>query len=257
MRIVIGVVLTLASLAGLLGGLGTASADASLYDALESMTSKYPFAQLVPGSGDQADRFLYADIQTHVHVFQIKDGRLEVDWETTNLGGPVTSLFVKDVYADGNPKLVVATGNGRIMFYEMSNYDLEWENHQDRYESVEYMIAENLDDDPQDELVILADDLMTIYDALNKTIEWQSQDEFSARQMITGNVDEDDQLEIILNTGMIVDSRFYNVEFEADKAFGERISLLDINGDGIPEIIGENLDFTLSVFDVYAEREIW
>ena len=66
-----------------------------------------------------------------------------------------------------------------------------------------------------------------------------------------------DQLEIIMNTGVILDSRFYNVEFQSDEVFGDRIFLLDINDDGIPEIVGEFLDFNIRVFDVYSEREIW
>ena len=67
----------------------------------------------------------------------------------------------------------------------------------------------------------------------------------------------DDQLEIILNTGFIIDSRFYNIEFQTEDVFGDRILLMDINGDGIPEIIGEFVDYNLRIFDVYAEREIW
>ena len=74
---------------------------------------------------------------------------------------------------------------------------------------------------------------------------------------LSANMDNDPQLEIILNTGIIIDSKFYNVEFEWDRSFGARIELFDINGDGIPEIWGENPDFTLRVFDRYAERDIW
>jgi hypothetical protein len=70
-------------------------------------------------------------------------------------------------------------------------------------------------------------------------------------------VDDDEQLEIIINTGFIIDSRFYNVEFESDTPFGDRISLLDINNDGFPEVIGETPDFTIRVYDIYAQRELW
>jgi hypothetical protein len=60
-----------------------------------------------------------------------------------------------------------------------------------------------------------------------------------------------------MNTGIILDSRFYTVEFQSEVVFGDRIFLLDINDDGIPEIVGESLDFNLRIFDVYAEREVW
>jgi hypothetical protein len=224
---------------------------------LDQLTLKFPFAVQVGTPGSDNHRFLYADFQTHVHVYRIRDGEMELDWETTNLGSRVTSLFVADLYADGKPKLAVSTAGGRIVFYEMSDYSQAWENLQDPFDRVHYMVAYNVDDDPQLELVFIADNRLHIYDSLNKNFEWQSQSEFDARQIVIGNVDDDEQPEIILNTGAIIDSRFYNIEFQADNAFGDRISLLDINGDGVPEIFGELLDFNLKVFDIYAEREVW
>ncbi len=119
------------------------------------------------------------------------------------------------------------------------------------------MVAANIDRDPQDELIFIADSYLHIYDGLSRSTEWQSQREFSAREIVLGNVDDDDQLEIILNTGIIFDTRFYNVEFEAEISFGEKISLMDVNGDQIPEVIGETADFTIRIFDIYAEREFW
>lgn len=224
---------------------------------LEEITLKFPFALQVGTPGSDDHKFLYADYQTHVHVYRIEDGQLELDWETTNLGSRVTSLLVSDLYADGRKKLAVSTAGGRIVFYEMDDYSQAWENLQDPFDRVQYMVAYNLDDDPQQELVFIADNRLHIYDSLNKNFEWQSQSEFEAGQIVIGNVDDDEQPEIILNTGVIIDSRFYNIEFQADNAFGDRISLLDINGDGVPEIFGELLDFNLKVFDIYAERDVW
>jgi len=47
------------------------------------------------------------------------------------------------------------------------------------------------------------------------------------------------------------------VEYEFEEGFGDRVKLLDINGDDIPEILGETTDFTVRIYDVYAEREQW
>jgi hypothetical protein len=224
---------------------------------LDEITKKFPFAIQVGTPGGDDHRFLYADYQTHVHVYRVKNSRLELEWETTNLGSRVTSMFVADLYADGHPKLAVSTAAGRIVFYEMSDFSQAWENLQDPFDRVQYMVSSNLDDDPQHELVFIGDNILCIYDSLNKNFEWQSQQEFDANQILIANVDDDSQPEIILNTGAIIDSRFYNIEFQADNTFGDRISLLDINGDGIPEIFGEMLDFNLKVFDIYAERDVW
>jgi hypothetical protein len=241
----------------LLAPASSAGAGSIDVKALEQLTLRFPFAIQVGTPGSDDHRFLYADFQTHVHVYRVEEGELVLDWETTNLGSRVTSMFVTDLYADGKRKLAVSTAGGRILFYEMSDYSQAWENLQDPFDRIHYMVAHNLDDDPQQELVFIADNRMHIYDSLNKNFEWQSQSEFEANQIIISNVDDDDQPEIILNTGTIIDSRFYSIEFQADNSFGDRISLLDINGDGFPEIFGELLDFNLKVFDIYAEREVW
>jgi hypothetical protein len=224
---------------------------------METITKMFPFAIQVGTPGSEKHRFLYADFQTHIHVYKVKDDGLELDWETTNLGSRVSSMFVADLYADGDAKLAVSTSAGRIILYTMDGYDQEWENLQDPFDNIHYMVSHNLDDDPQQELVFIGDGKLHIYDSLNKNFEWSSQTDFDAQQIVIANVDDDDQPEIILNTGAIVDSRFYTIEFQADNAFGDRMSLLDITGDGVPEIFGELSDFSLKIFDIYAEREIW
>ena len=225
---------------------------------LDAITKQFPFAIQTGTPGGSDHRFIYADYQTHVHVMKVKNGRLEHEWETTNLGSRVTSMFVTDLYADGKQKLAVSTAGGRIVFYELSDFSLAWGESAGSLRSRALHGGEPTSTTiAQQELVFIADKILSIYDSLNKNFEWQSTSEFDAQQIVVANVDDDDQPEIILNTGVIVDSRFYNIEFQADNVFGNRISLLDINGDGVPEIFGELLDFNLKVFDIYAEREIW
>jgi hypothetical protein len=166
-------------------------------------------------------------------------------------------MFVTELYGDGRPMLVITNLGGRILVYDMDGYDLEWENLQDPFETIQYMTSANIDIDPQEEMVFVAADQLIIYDSLNRTFEWVSQQKVMAQHIKLANMDDDPQLEIILNTGIIFDSKFYNIEFEADRPFGERITLFDINGDGIPEIWGQREDWIIRVFDRYAEREVW
>lgn len=226
-------------------------------EALRAVTDRFLFAMEIGTPGTAGHRFLYSDNLNHIHVYAIKDGELDMAWETTNLGSRTSSMFVTDLYAEGRDKLVVSTVGGRVVIYDMDSYDLEWENLQDRFSTVTYMTHANLDDDKQEEVVILADKLLYIYDSINKNVQWVSTQEFTARQIVIGNIDDDPQLEIIFNTGRIIDSRFYNIQLESDTPFGDRISLVDINQDGYPEIFGEYSDFTLRVYDVWNEREIW
>ncbi|HER19794.1 MAG TPA: hypothetical protein ENO14_01975, partial [Chromatiales bacterium] len=95
---------------------GAVRAEQLKLSKLDEITKKFPFAIQVGTPGGDDHRFLYADYQTHVHVYRVKNSRLELEWETTNLGSRVTSMFVADLYADGNPKLAVSTAAGRIVF---------------------------------------------------------------------------------------------------------------------------------------------
>ena len=106
-------------------------------------------------------------------------------------------------------------------------------------------------------MLILADRILYIYDGFNRNIQWISDTKFEAQMFLIGNVDDDPQYEIILNTGRVLDTRFYNIEFEAGTRFGDRITLFDLNMDGYPDVFGENADFSIRVYDIWAQRELW
>jgi hypothetical protein len=226
-------------------------------EALDALTGNFDFVIQYGSLEEGKLRLLYADNSNHIHVYRYEDGRFDLDWEQTNLGTRITSMFIAEVFGDGRPMLVLSTLGGRILVYDVDGYDLEWENLQDPFDMIQYMVSENIDNDPQHELILVAVDQLVIYDSLNRTFEWVSQTKVSAKQIKLANMDDDPQLEIILNTGIIFDSKFYNIEFEADRPFGDRVMLFDLNGDGIPEIWGEHGDWIVRVFDRYAERAIW
>ncbi|MDH3197552.1 MAG: hypothetical protein OEO21_04855 [Candidatus Krumholzibacteria bacterium] len=225
--------------------------------AMKLLTERYPMAIQVGTPGAEGHRFVYTNSAARLHVHRVKDGKLVKDWETSDLGSRAASMFVTDLYGDGVLKLVVGTIRGRVLIYDFDSYSLEWENLQYRYAALEYLLPANLDNDPQQEIIVIADKIMAIFDGLNKNIQWLSDTQYTARHVIVGNVDDDPQLEIILNTGRVVDSRFYTIEYEADQVFGDRISLFDVTGDGYPEVFGENIDFSIKVFDIWAQRELW
>jgi hypothetical protein len=225
--------------------------------AMKLITERYPMAIQVGTPGTEGFRFVYTNSAARLHAYRVKNGKLTADWETTDLGSRAAAMFVTDLYGDGALKLVVGTIRGRVLIYDFDSYSLEWENLQNRYAALDYLCPANLDNDPQQEIIVVADKVMAIFDGLNKNIQWLSDTGYSAKQVIVGNVDDDPQLEIILNTGRVVDSRFYTIEFEADQPFGDRISLFDITGDGYPDVFGEYADFSIKVFDIWAGRELW
>jgi hypothetical protein len=226
-------------------------------EALSSVACRY-FMSVESGTPGTPDyRFIYSDRANHIHVYETDKGSMKMAWESTTLGSRATSLFVTDLYGDGDRKLLISTIAGRVLIYKLDKYELEWENLQQRYTRIDFMASANLDGDRQEEVVILADDHLYIFDGYNRNVEWSSTTNMIATYLVIGNVDDDPQLEIVLNSGIIVDSRFYNIQFQTDQGFGDRLSLLDVTNDGFPEVIGEFGDRTLRVFDVWRGREVW
>ena len=208
-----------------------------------------------PGQDDY--RFIYSDRSGHIHVYAMDGKQLKMTWEVTTLGSRATAIIVTDLYGDGKLKLVVSSIAGRVLIYDLATYELDWENQQLRYVRIDHMAAAQLDGDRQQEVVILADDKLYIFDGYNRNVQWSSTTNMIANFVVVGNVDDDPQQEIVLNSGIIVDSRFFNIQFQTDQIFGDRLALADLTGDGFPEVIGEFADRSLRVFDVWRGREVW
>ena len=225
---------------------------------VQETLSRFPFAMVVPlTGGDNAWGVIYANTYGNIHVLRYTERGWTLEWKLTNLGAKIAKFMMDDIEGDGVFELIVATVNGQILIYSMEDYSVEWENLESRFEKITTMAAADIDNDPQLEFIIMADEHIHILDGMNKSRQWVSPGMFVASEILVDNVDKDEQLEIILNTGKIIDSRFFNVELEWDKPFGDRILTGDINNDGFPEIIGEFSDYSIRIFDVYAEREVW
>jgi hypothetical protein len=59
----------------------------------------------------------------------------------------------------------------------------------------------------------------------------------------------------VLNEGYIFDARYHDLEWQSPDSFGQRMGLLDIDDDGILEVIGEFRDRFIRIFDIDLRRE--
>ena len=80
---------------------------------LEQINHRFPFTIMVAGGGEKPDLFIYANVNQNIHIYRLETGQLKLEWQTSNLGSPVTSLLVRDLYKDGQPELVFCTRVGR------------------------------------------------------------------------------------------------------------------------------------------------
>lgn len=225
--------------------------------AMEELASRFMFAQIVPLDTAGAWGIMYGDSYGKLHLLRATPQGWKLEWEMTSLGSKIRKFFVRDLDGNGAPEIIIASVSGRILVYTMGDYQNIWENLEDNFTSLQAIDVANVDSDPQLEFVYLADNRLYIVDGITKSRQWVSQRTFDATELIVGNCDVDPQMEIILNSGIILDTRFYNVEITWPKPFGERLALCDLTSDGIPDIVGEFPDYSLRVFDVYARRELW
>jgi hypothetical protein len=250
---------TIVTLALVLTACARYEAKAQAPDAFHAAKTfcRFRFAKIIPLDGGNAWGLLYADNFFKMQLFRATEKGFKLEWKNASIGAPVVDFFYTDVEADGRFEIVVATINGRVMIYDAEEYQNVWENLAERFTTISAAAIENIDNDPQMEMVFIANEQLFIYDGLSKSRQWVSTRPFQAREIVIANVDKDDQLEIILNTGVIIDARFLNVQTEWDKHFGDRIEVFDMNNDGYPEIVGELSDYSLRIFDAYTEREVW
>lgn len=224
---------------------------------LQGTSSKFAFAKMIPLDSKGGEGLVYADVYGKLHILRATPKGWKLEWELTNLGSKILRYFVRDLEGDGVQEIVIATMDGRILVYAMGTYQNVWENLEDNFTLIQAIDVANVDDDPQLEFIFIADGRINIVDGVSKSKQVVSQRTFDATEIIVSNIDKDPQVEVILNSGLVLDSRFYNVEVAWDKPFGDRIALLDVNNDGMPEIIGEFADYSLRIFDAYARREVW
>jgi hypothetical protein len=224
---------------------------------LQDAFGRFPFAKVIPLDNGNAWGLIYADVYGKIYLKRATNRGWKREFEITNLGAKVKKFDILDVEQDGILELVIATMAGQILIYRLDDYTNTWENLEDNFTSIEAFDIANVDQDPQVEFIVLANGTLIIIDSIDKSRQWISERKFEATELIVANVDKDDQKEIILNTGIVIDSKFYIIDLEWDKSFGERISTFDINNDGIPEVIGEFADYSLRIFDVYSQREVW
>ena len=205
---------------------------------------------------DDIQRIVYGDANGRVHVLEGDGTRFAEVWVSEYLEGAVAGLFVTDVNDDELEEVVVFTDRGRIYYIDSRDYRTIWSNPPGEYERITCQGVYDTDDDPQPELLFCADGYLIVYDGRDQYEQWRSdQSNLTSRQLLIGDVDGDGEKEIVLNDGYVFDARFFDLEWQSPEPFGERLGLLDMDEDGILELIGEFQGRYLRVFDVDLRRE--
>ncbi len=178
-------------------------------------------------------------------------------WKSNQLSGIPDEVMVADLDGDQLEDVIICRTNaGKVYVWSMENYTLLWESLPSEYQNIACFTTMNMDDDQANELVLLADNKIVYIDGETFNKEWTSLNDFSATMIRCGDVDGDGRVEIVLNTGKVLDSVTGGVEWE-EETFFTSIELLDIDGDGMPEVLTESgINGPVKVYDMDYGNEV-
>jgi hypothetical protein len=214
-------------------------------------------AKFEPIHGEEGMFFAIGERFGTVQVAKVSGQGVTRVWKSIQLSGVPDEVITSDLDGDGlEDAILCRTSNGKVYAWSMDGYGLLWESLPGDYKVVSCFTTANMDDDPANEIVLVADNRLVYIDGVNFTRNFTSINEFAATQVRCGDVDGDGRVEVVLNTGQVVDSVSGDVKWEDEPFFG-KIELLDIDGDGMPEILTENPgNGPLKVFDADYRSEI-
>jgi len=112
----------------------------------------------IVGTGDEAPRIVYGDRHGAVYVLEMQEGRFREVWRSPPLRSEIAEVFVLDIDVDDALEIVAYTHAGDIAFYRARDFHEIWRSTDDEFASVSAMVIENIDDDPQLELVFCGED---------------------------------------------------------------------------------------------------
>ena len=214
-------------------------------------------AQFEPLHGETGMMLAVGDRFGTVQVIRMTGQGAEWIWKSNQLSGVPLQVLAADLSGDGlDDSLLCLTNSGKVYVWAIDGFTQVWESLTGEYQQIACFSTGNLDEDPATEIAMIADGRLVQVDGVNFTKDFTGINEYAATMIRCGDVDGDGRNEIVLNTGQVIDPFTGNVEWE-DETFYSRIELLDIDGDGLLEILTENEGAgPLKVFDVDRRSEV-
>jgi len=214
-------------------------------------------AMFEPIHGETGMNLVIADRFGQVQAVKLSSRGAERIWKSIQLSGIPDEVITADLDGDGlEDTILCRTNAGKVYAWDMDGFTLLWESLPSEYSTITCFTTANMDEDGSNEIVLLGDRRLVYIDGVSFNKDWTSINEYDATMVRCGDVDGDGRIEVVLNSGQVLDSVSGAIEWE-EQAFYHSIELLDIDGDGLPEVLTESgMGGPIKVFDMDYGTEI-
>lgn len=172
----------------------------------------------------------------------------------------ITAATVLDLHGDGSQETLVGLGDGNVHIFKGSS--LAPAGDAAVGGRVSQFLLADADDDGVLDLVVLSDSSITLLDPV--TLQSRGTVPQGANEMAIGDVDADGHPEVVLNTGRVLRLARAGMALTSQTVwtypagdFGIHVGLVDIDGDGKPELIAESGWDYLTAFDLELQSPKW
>lgn len=168
-------------------------------------------------------------------------------------------LQIANLDNDNDLEIYVITVNGTVEVYSGDTMEPESVFASISTDARQSVIAD-CDHDGFQELLIVSstynDQYLHIYDAATMNLEYQT-DLYGGRDVAVADVDGDNQMEIILPEGIMLNGATHAVEWQYNGGFGTWVEVGDANQDNVLDIIAANSSGYITAFDGALHTPLW
>jgi hypothetical protein len=168
----------------------------------------------------------------------------------------LSRVLVANLDGDADAEIYAFVNDGRLDVYDGSTGALA-ATHTLHEGGVKNAVFADVDDDGAAELVALQSTGLRVYDAATFAEEWSTASYGDATDLAVGDVDGDDEAEIVLASGHVLGGASHALEWAYPGGFGYGpVALGDTDGDAPLEILAV-FDTHLRAFDAARQALLW
>ena len=214
--------------------------------------------------GDGENEVLSTDSNNTVFLLEYYQGKYRQKWVYPfkfPSDGRILQVLSANVDQDDSLEIIVVTEKGMSLISDlesMATLVMSIDEH------ISFAAIKDLDQDDVMEIAFLysddsygSDKQLNVVSFNTPNISIFSTNVSDAVQIEFGNVDNDSNLELVLNNGLVYDTQTWENQWFNGTTFGNRsVTIGDYNGDGIDEIAGANTWGNLAVYNAISKSQL-